>query len=226
MNIRKDPLVNGQYYHVFSRSIAGFKIFNVESDFARFISMLDIYRYEDFQYKYSRFMSLAPASQVEIRLSLEASSRILVEILAYCVMPTHIHLILKQSLDNGTSKYMAKVLNSYARYFNATHKRVGPLWAGHFKNVIASNDQQLLHLTRYVHLNPTSAGLTMRPEDWAFSSYRQYIMDNFTEKSFLADHSKLLDTNSKAYKKFVNNQKSYQRDLAIIKNKIIEDYTG
>ena len=225
MNTRKYPLINGQYYHIINRSIAGFKIFNSESDFDRMANMLDVYRYIDFDYKYSRFTDLEPTLQLEILATLKQSSQLYAEIVAYCIMPTHIHLLLKQSSENGTTKYMAKVLNSYSRYFNTTHKRVGPLWSGHFKNVPVNNDEQLLHLTRYIHLNPVSAGLIEKPENWQHSSYRRYITES-SDEDFLSDFHQLLDITPKSYQKFVNDQKSYQRDLAIIKHQLIEDYTG
>ena len=70
---------------------------------------------------------------------------------------------------------MRRLLNSYTRYFNEKIKRKGPLWEGRFKKVLVNSDEQLLHLTRYVHLNPVSAGIVEKPEDWPCSSYREYI---------------------------------------------------
>jgi putative transposase len=225
MNIRKDPLVNGQYYHIFSRSIAKFKVFNDRDDYARFSELFDLYRFTDFYYKYSSFKELQLFNQKEIIDSLNRRNDILVEIVAYCIMPTHVHFLLKQVVDAGISKYLARVLNSYTRYFNLKHHRTGPLWEGHFKNVLVKSDKQLLHLTRYIHLNPTSADLVKKPEDWAFSSYLDYIHPENVEKS-MCSYRDILDISPKIYRKFVNDRKSYQRELSIIKNILIDEYAG
>lgn len=223
MKYRKYPLVNGQYYHIFSRSIAKYIVFNIQNDYDRFNDLINLYRFIDFNYKYSNFLNLKIKMQKNVIDGLDKDKK-LVEIVAYCIMPTHIHLLLKQIVDNGISKYMAKILNSYTRYFNLKHHRKGPLWEGHFNNILVNSDEQLLHLTRYIHLNPTSAGLVEKPDDWKYSSYIEYINPEIT--SGICNFDGLFDLNPTQYRKFVNDQKSYQRDLAIIKGIIIENYTG
>lgn len=225
MESRKDPLVNDQYYHIFSRSIAQFKIFNNNEDYLRILNILDLYRYIDFTLKYSQFDELTTVHQQAIVANLRKNNSLLVEIVAYCLMPTHLHLLLKQIADKGIAKYMSKVLNSYARYFNIKHKRVGPLWTGRFKSVLVSSDEQLLHLTRYIHLNPTSAGLVDKLNAWKFSSYYEYI-DPDIKKERICSFSDILTMSPKEYRKFVENRKSYQKELSLIKNMLIDNYTG
>lgn len=225
MQSRKDPLVNDQYYHIFSRSIAQFKIFNNNEDYLRMLKILDLYRYIDFYYKYSQFEELSLEKQQAIIANLRKDNHVLVEIVAYCLMPTHIHLVLKQTANKGIAKYMSKLLNSYARYFNLKHKRVGPLWTGRFKSVIVASDEQLLHLTRYIHLNPTSAGLVDKLEDWKFSSYDEYIKPDI-KKEEICSFSDILTLSPKDYKKFVESRKSYQKELSLIKSMLIDNYTG
>ncbi len=118
---------------------------------------------------------------------------------------------------------MAKILNSYTRYFNLTHKRKGPLWTGRFKNVAILRDEQLLHLTRYLHLNPVSANLVKRPDKWHFSSFIEYTGQ---EKDGMCQFQDLIQISSKTYRKFVFNRASYQKELSKIKRVLIEDYTG
>jgi len=223
MNIRKDPLVNDNYYHIFSRSIAGYEVFNKSEDFARLVELLILYRYADFVYRYSKFNELQLSMQEEIIEQLKIKRDFLVEIVAYSIMPTHLHLLLKQVVDNGISKFISRVLNSYTRYFNLKHHRTGPLWEGKFKNVAVNKDEQLLHLTRYIHLNPTSAGLVEKPEEWDFSSYNEYLNK---EKNGLCNFHQLIAINPKQYKIFVNDRKSYQKELSIIKNSLIDNYGG
>lgn len=219
MQYRKESLTNNECYHVFSRSIAKFLIFNSVNDFTRMIELLDLFRFTDFQHQYFKFKELTPQHQKNIIDRLRASSPRLVEIISYCLMPTHIHLVLRQISDNGISKFMARTLNSYSRYFNIQHQRTGPLWEGRFKSVHIKKDEQLLHVTRYAHLNAVSAGLVQKPEDWVFSSYGEYIGIDDRE---LCDLNVLPDFSPAQYKKFTDDQKDYQRSLQTIKNLLID----
>ncbi|OGD65565.1 hypothetical protein A3F08_02765 [Candidatus Berkelbacteria bacterium RIFCSPHIGHO2_12_FULL_36_9] len=222
---RKEILSTGSYYHVYCRSISKYIIFNNNSEFIRMLEILNLYRYIDFNLKYSMFNKLTLLSQSTIIEKLKSDNQVYVEIVAYCIMPTHIHLILKQVADGGISKFMAKVLNSYSRYFNVKHKRVGPLWAGRFKSVLITNDDQMLHLTRYIHLNPSSAKIVELPEDWSFSSYSEYISSkNYFPK--ICSYENLFMFSAEEYKKFVSDRKSYQQEISKIKHILLEDYAG
>ncbi len=223
MYFRKDPLKNGQYYHIYSRSIAKFVIFNNTDDYVRMLDILDLYRFKEFSYKYSRYKRLDDSAQRAVTIHLK-DSPMLVKIISYCLMPTHLHLVLKQVTKDGISKYMARVLNSYSRYFNVSHQRTGPLWTGRFKNVLVKDNSQLLHLTRYIHLNPTSARIVKKPEKWHFSSYSEYI-DSYQENGF-CDFNGLFDFSPEKYKKFIDDRKSYQQEISQIKNILIDNYTG
>lgn len=223
MQIRKDSLVNEHYYHIFSRSIAKYNIFNESQDFTRFLELLRLYQYIDFKHKYSKFNILTNEQKFLLEISLKRFSGVYVEIVAYCVMPSHFHLILKQVSDNGISKFMGKVLNSYSKYFNIKHRRSGPLWSGRFKNVLVESDEQLLHLTRYLHLNSTSAGLVTSPFDWPWSSLAEYVGKS---QSGICRFNTIVDIPPKEYKKFVLDHKGYQRDISIIKSHLIDNYSG
>lgn len=222
--MRREPITTNYCYHVFSRSIAKFKIFNNDEDYLRFIDVLKLYQYQDFHYSYSRFSALSPEIQQAIIKKLELSSPVYIDIVAFCPMPTHFHLILKQIVDNGISIYMSRVLNSYSRYFNLLHRRKGPLWERRFRSVFIKNNEHLLHATRYLHINPTSAGIVKSPKVWAFSSYHEYI--SRTSKDRLCRFENLLDIKPAQYKKFVNDHVGYQKELSKIKYLLIDNYSG
>lgn len=226
MQIRKELLENDSIYHIFSRSIAGYIIFNDSNEYDRFYQLLRLCRFDNFDFKYSRFARLDSSSQMKIIGDLVVKNESIVEIVAYCLMPTHIHLILKQTKENGISTFMARVLNGYSRYFNTKHQRIGPLWSGRFKNVLVKNDNQLLHLTRYIHLNPTSGRLVEEPGDWEYSSFNKFIQEDNDEPSKIINIDGLFDFTPESYRKFVLDRKSYQRELSKIKLLLIEDYTG
>ena len=222
--MRKNPLANGEVYHVFTRSIADFKIFNDALEYDRILQLIRYYQVKN-KSKFSDFIDSSIVHQIGFDAALETVSKNnnpLVQIIAYCLMPTHIHLILKQLTDKGISIYMSNILNSYSRYFNTKYHRKGPLWESKFENVLVKDDEQLFHLTRYQHLNPVTAGLVDKPEDWIYSSYKEYIEDIDDAKRICYWNS-LLKIQPNEYKKFVNNRMSYQRDLAKIKKLLIEN---
>jgi putative transposase len=136
-------------------------------------------------------------------------------------MPTHIHLVLKQLEDNAISVYMNNVLNSYTRYFNIRHKRKGPLWEGRFKKVWVVNDEQLLHLTRYIHLNPVTSNLIEKPEQWGASSYQEYLRsDQRLER--VTCFEDILDITPREYQEFVEEWKDSQQELKKIKDMLFD----
>lgn len=220
MPYRKVPLVETEIYHVFTKSIAGFKIFNSEKDYERMQKTIIFYITKKPPCKFSMFLTHHQHFNKDGLIQLKFSDRC-VKIIAYCLMPTHIHLILQQLESNSISKYMNLVLKSYSKYFNIKHNRKGPLWEGRFKNVLVNTDEQLLHLTRYIHLNPVSISLVNKPQDWTFSSYREYI-DLVDDKERICDFSGYFDIDSNLYKKFVEEHIDYQKGLEIIKHLILE----
>ena len=218
-------LVSGETYHVFTKSIAGYKIFNTDSEYSRIMAMLHYYKVKNRGLKFSSFMkseNMTYSVRTLASISKYGSDRNerRVEIIAYCIMPTHLHLILRQLSDKGVSTFMSNVLNSYTRYFNIKHNRKGPLWEGRFKNVLVETDEQLLHLTRYIHLNPVTSYLVDSPEIWHASSYNEYLSKDGIEN--ICKYEDILDITPDLYRKFVEDRASYQRDLINIENVIIE----
>src|SRR3989344_1164484 len=214
--MRKEALITGEIHHVFTRSIAGFEIFRAQSNYKRFVDTLSFYNQATTELRFSKFLELLPKSREKFLKSRVSDP--LVQIIAYCVMPTHPHLILKQLKEHGISIFMKNALDSFTRYFNTRYKRKGPLWESKFKNILVQKDEQLLHLTRYIHLNPTSAGLVDKPEEWQFSSYNQFINNN-PSGTLPCNWDGILDIEPAKYQKFVNDRISYQRSLAQIKKK-------
>ncbi len=226
--MKREPIVTGEVYHVFNKSIAEYKIFNNDPEFLRMINVICYYQREKPAIKFSDFIRSPQAKQDHLKRMNSfppqrwerGDKEKLVEIVAYCVMPTHLHLTLKQLKENGISIFMGNILNSYAKYFNTKHERKGHLWEGRFKHVLVESDEQLLHLTRYIHLNPTTAYLVDKPEDWLVSSYREYLAG--TGNSKICKYDDILDIEPKDYKEFVEDRISYQRELAKIKHLFLD----
>lgn len=218
MPYRKNPLVKGEIYHIFTKSIAGYTIFNSIDDFERMLGAMAFYTVNNPPSRFSLFLEQGPESKLK---QLGLFSDKIVKIIAYCLMPTHIHLIAQQIQDDGISRFINLILKSYSKYFNIKHNRKGPLWEGRFKNVLVDTDEQLMHLTRYIHLNPVSAFLVNAPEDWDFSSYKEFVgMESAQAK--ICDFSDRVDIQIPHYRKFVEGRIDYQRELERIKHLVIE----
>lgn len=218
---RKNPLVEGEIYHIYNRSIADFIVFNNTKDYERMIKLFGFFQILKPSIKFSNFINAKSVQNNGFWNSLDllTDKKINnVQIIAYCLMPTHIHIILKQLQKYGISIFVGNILNSYTRYFNTLHHRKGPLWESKFQNVLVKDDEQLIHLTRYLHLNPVTAKLANKPEEWKYSSYLEYIK---TENRKLCNLDGIIqiDTN---YRQFVKDRIDYQRELARIKKIIIE----
>jgi putative transposase len=97
-----------------------------------------------------------------------------VEIIAYCLMPNHYHLLVYLKTDD-LSNLMQPLVLSYTKAINKRYGRVGTLFQGRFKGIHVEHETYLLHLSRYIHLNPITAGLVKQVEKWEFSSYLEFI---------------------------------------------------
>lgn len=80
--------------------------------------------------------------------------KMLVDILAFCLMPNHYHLILTPRVQNGIALFVKKLNGGYAKYFNIKYKRSGALFQGKYKRIVVKNEAHFIHLPYYIHLNP------------------------------------------------------------------------
>jgi len=215
--MKRETLANNFVYHVFTKSIAGYCIFRDEIDYARMSDLIKYYRLEKPPTKFSAYIKLKDRGQFFSKYCSEKEK--IVDIVAYCMMPTHLHIALKQLKSSGISIFMGNVLNSYTRYFNTRYTRKGPLWQSRFKHVAVETNEQLSHLTRYIHLNPVTEHLCEDPGAWAYSSYQEYMGES-ADAMCMEDY-RLFQTPS-AYRDFVLDQKEYQHSLARLKYLCLE----
>lgn len=138
-------------------------------------------------------------------------------------MPNHFHLLLKQVAAGGISQFMRKVADGYTRYFNTKHLRIGPIFQGAFKAVHVSSDEQLLHVSRYIHLNPLVSAVVKENNflNYPWSSLINYI--DTPSSSFINPEPILQSFKSpKKYLEFVMDQAEYGKRLEEIKHLILE----
>jgi putative transposase len=173
MPFRQESFAAGNYYHLYNRGVNREKIF---------------FSKENFLYC--------------IRLFKKYSHSIPVTIIAYCLMPNHYHLLLRQDGEISLSKYVNIIFNAYVQAVNQQIGRKGTLFAGRFKHIHVDRQEYLLHLARYIHLNPVKAGLVSSAEDWPYSNYSDWIgirKGTLVDKQFIESYF----ANGNEYRDFV-----------------------
>lgn len=220
---RKSPLVGGEIYHVFNRGINRQPTFTNKKDFSRFLSTINFYKFSKPPLSMSKFLRSDDKKQLDV-LKILAESKRLIEIYSFCLMPNHFHFLLKQLEDNGIAKFLGNLQNSYTKYFNTKSDRDGSLFLDQFKAIRVESEEQLIHLSRYIHLNPHT-GYVVKSleelEEYPWSSFPDYLQGN--SKLIDVDFILGLFRNPQQYKKFVFDQADYQRKLKEIEHLLLEN---
>ncbi|MEZ4526427.1 MAG: transposase, partial [Desulfobacterales bacterium] len=129
--MRKSIFKTGQYYHLYNRGVNHQPIFFCNENWGFFLKKLRWYCKSEYT-----------------------------DIVSYCLMPNHYHLIVHLKTDNLSSAIMQPFTISYTKAVNRQQKRTGPVFGGPFKAILIDKNEYLVHLSRYIHLNPVFAGLT------------------------------------------------------------------
>lgn len=223
MPYRKTPIAVGEIYHVFNRSIAKQPIFFSAKDYQRAIDVFNFYKYTNPVLRFSYYYRLTEEQKKKFLTNLISKHEPLVEIIGFCLMPNHIHFLLKNLKDGGISQFMRLSQNSYAKYFNTKRKRTGTLFQPMFKVVRIETEEQLVHVSRYIHLNPVTSYI-IKPKDlknYPWSSYLSYLNledDRLDKHIVLSSFSSIAD-----YEKFVLDQVNYQQELDRIRHLLLEE---
>lgn len=218
-NILKQYLENG-IYHIYNRGVEKRNIFMDNQDYKTFLYFLKIYLQKP--------SDNSDDDSFRIKSSNKKNFSDKIELLCYCLMPNHFHLLIKQKEEKDITDFMRCLLTNYSMYFNRKHKRIGSLFQGRYKAVLVQDDNYLLHLTRYIHLNPIKKiTKNINPEKYDYSSYKDYlglrntkwIKPNFILEYFKENKKDIL-INKASYKNFVE---SYKIDSGeILGNLILE----
>lgn len=145
------------YYHIYSRGVNKLPIFFNEKDYDVFVSL------------FKRYLSDSQPKNTLRHIYPNYSDRL--ELLAYALMPNHIHLFIYQKDECAIKDFMRSLLTSYSMYFNKVNKRVGPVFQSRYRASLISDDSYLQHISRYIHLNPL---------DWSKSN--KSSLDFYTNK--------------------------------------------
>lgn len=156
MPYRKTVFATNYFYHVYNRGVAKQPIFIDNQDKFVFLKKLHQYR---------RKNSLLSKKETP-----------LVSLHVFCLMPNHFHLIIRQETEGGIISFLRKLGTSYVMYFNKKYNRVGPLFQGRFQAKLIDKDEYIIHLARYIHLNPFPLLTSpVKLKNYPFTSLSAYL---------------------------------------------------
>lgn len=221
-NIVKEYVAGG-YYHIYNRGVNKRVIFKNNKDYSTFLSYLKFYL--DPQITITTDLQGLSLKVSPSRVPKNYNCEI--ELLAYCLMPNHFHLLVKQSSPESISHFMSSIITKYVRYFNTRYKRIGPLFQGRYKAVRIESEYQLTYLSKYIYRNPLDLSMfrknkQKRLDSYKYSSYPNYL-NSFSQtwintNDVLSLFSKSKKNNS--YERFVT--ESEPDDITIIKEVSID----
>jgi len=181
-------MTSGRIYHIYNRGVDGRVTFSEAGDYDKFLDILRGYLGEFKIEEGGKYKSERPyLSRHRQKMNLFGQ----VKLVGYCLMPNHYHLILQPEGEETIAKLMRRAGTTYTMYFNKKYKRIGTLWETGYRCEEVWGDERILHLTRWVHLNPAPRevrrfGLVetvtgFRPEEFMYSSYQYYLTPDKTE---------------------------------------------
>lgn len=209
MPLREDVFENNAYYHIFDKTIDDIMVFSSPKIAYEFISTFLYYRSSRASLRYSKYKKLVPTIKKNLGRLISYEKYFKVNILAYCIMPNHYHLLLKQAHYDGIQTFMANTLNSITRFYNLLHNRKGPIFLTQFKSKKIHTEEQLIYVSRYIHTNPYASFIVKKIDDiftYPYSSIHSYLGNN----------NQHIITKKKVLTYFGNNKETYM-DF-IIKN--------
>lgn len=154
---RRIQLSDNEIYHIVTRGIDERLIFLKKADYHR--AVCNLFEFNDVNPVHWRYRHYnAPHRETRPREVVfdDREREKLVEILSFCLMPNHIHLLLRQLCEGGISSFMKKLNGGYATYFNKKYERTGYLFESRFKAVHIKTDRQLRIVFVYIHTNPVA----------------------------------------------------------------------
>lgn len=191
-------------YHVYNRGTEKRKIFMDEWDCLRFLSCLRFFNNIKSVDMFNLYRTAGGSTSLKEIKPPKKDER-LVEILCYCLMPNHFHLILRALVDNGIATFMRKVGTGYTMYFNKKHKRSGHLFQGKYKHKEINSEDGFTYLSGYIHLNPVLAKLVKNPSHYKYSSYDDFL--GIEKNDFVTIDTDLFDMSPGNYEKFISELK-------------------
>lgn len=198
-------------YHIYNRSVDKL-MFVDEDDYRTFLFYIYVY------VKPSRQV-LRTYPALPFRLQIKNMSNEL-DVFSYCLLPDHFHLLLRQSNKDAIPRFMKQLNNAYIEYFNKKYNRSGRLMHGRYKAAFVEKDEQILELSRMIHLHPTVTE-DSPAELYQWSSFREYLddsLDSFCNKRLLMSYF----SSASQYQSYVSDVNGFKASLQRLQPLIIE----
>jgi putative transposase len=188
--MRTLKIAPGEHYHIFNRAALKQVIFHDFGDYARFLFLIlylqapiKILHINRLIKSFLKFCSQTGQSRALTSLAMGYEDEVVkkrrVEIVTFCIMPNHFHLILKELDEGGISFYMQRVLTAYAKYYNTKYQKTGHVFQGPYRAVHVESNEQLLHLSTYIHRNPREIAVWLDKEHrYPWSSHQDLTEEN------------------------------------------------
>lgn len=202
MSIRKHTFAEDNYYHVYAHAVSDMPLFRNKRDYERFLSTLFIANDHNSILRLDRFSGFSKVS--DIKKGKIMTGKPLVDIVCFCLMKTHFHLILGEKGDANISKFMHKLMVSFAKYINIKYQHRGHVFESKFNSKILDSNEYLLRASSYIHLNPKDFKEWYRKEhQYPWSSYQDYLETNRWGALLKCNIVLSQFRNKNEYKKFV-----------------------
>lgn len=196
-----------EYYHVYNRGAHKKIIFHDVADYARFLFSILYFQSPTGFDQISRYVRRFIQHRVFDIDETDASQIIggrYVELVSFCLMQNHFHLILREVQAKGIARYMQRVLNSYTKYYNTKYDTSGHLFQGPYKAVHVVDNEQLVYLSTYIHRNPRELPDWKNKEGgYEWSSYQDYIGKPRWDKLLSTEMIREQFSTAGEYEKFV-----------------------
>lgn len=217
---RRVIIATGETYHTFNRSVGKIPIFKTTKDYGRAIEVFSFYSYSKPPLRFSRYRLLPKDQRVAFLENLQINHPKIVELIAFCLMPNHFHFLIRETFPKGISTVMRNFQNSYAKYFNTKSERTGALFQSMFKAIRIETEEQLLHVCRYIHLNPITSYLVEGARGLDNYNWSSWVEYNRLDKHSLVNASAVLShfLTIEKFRSFTLDQADYQRTLEEIKH--------
>lgn len=175
--MRKYTFTEGEFYHVYAHSVGDMNIFRADRDYERFLTALFVANGKRDISHLDRYNGLNLVSDIrDGKINIGDN---LLDIVGFCLMPNHFHLILREKKDGNISLFMHRTLVSFAKYFNRKYERRGHVFERTFDAKHLNGDKYLMRALAYVHLNPKDLkGWKKKEAEYPWSSFQDYIGEN------------------------------------------------
>lgn len=193
--MRKKPLVNNEYYHIYNRGVDKREVFSDDRDYVRFLLSVDLLNDEKdglmiMWRDYQRCVKNPKVADF-LKLNFRKRER-LVDIVSYCLMSNHYHFVLKQNVEKGIERFLQKLGTSYTKYFNKKYHRNGSLFQGTFKSSYISSTGLLLRMAVYASCNSEIHKVSLAKNyPWcSFAVHSGRQKSDIVNDGFLSEHFK------------------------------------